>query len=415
MIDLNTPPDLSPRERRSAALGAALAAEFGAAAADNDRTGRFPAEHYRRLHEAGYLRLALPRDHGGEGASLFELVLAQERLAQGDASTAIGVGMLLNVIGRLAEEPLWPEPVFARVCQTIAREGGLVNSVVTENDLGSISRGGVPATTATPVAGGYEVSGHKIFVTAAPALRFLLTAVKLPPSAAAPQGEVARAIVEAPARGLRFEATWADALSQRSGGSDDAFFDRVFVPEDRIVERTPIGVAGPPPGANGWWLTLVAVYLGLAQAALDAAADYAHERVPSVLGRPLAEMPQIQQWIGQMQAGVIGARAVLYEAARRWTQRSQDRAAMGAQIAAAKHIVTNTACRVTELGLRVAGGFSLTRRLTLERHFRDARGGLFQPPQDDLALGLLGRTALAARRSTHAAHPLSHGPHGATP
>ncbi len=59
--------------------------------------------------------------------------------------------------------------------------------------------------------------------------------------------------------------------------------------------------------------------------------------------------------------------------------------------------MTNTACSVTDLGLRVAGGFSLTRGTTLERHFRDARGGLFQPPQDDLALGLLGRSALAAR------------------
>jgi alkylation response protein AidB-like acyl-CoA dehydrogenase len=48
--------------------------------------------------------------------------------------------------------------------------------------------------------------------------------------------------------------------------------------------------------------------------------------------------------------------------------------------------------------LRVAGGFSLTDALTLERHFRDARAGLFQPPQDDLTLALVGRSALAAAR-----------------
>ena len=59
--------------------------------------------------------------------------------------------------------------------------------------------------------------------------------------------------------------------------------------------------------------------------------------------------------------------------------------------------MTSAACRVTDIGLRVAGGFGLTRKLTLERHFRDARGGLFQPPQDDLALALVGRAALAAR------------------
>jgi alkylation response protein AidB-like acyl-CoA dehydrogenase len=398
-VDLNTPPDLSAREQRIAALAASLARELAPSAAEHDRAGTFPLAHYQRLHEAGYLRLAIPRDHGGDGANLFEMVLAQERLAQGDAATAVGVGMLLNVIGPKAEGPSgWPEATFAQVCQGIARDGGLVNSVVTEPDLGSISRGGIPATTATRVPGGWAISGHKIFVTAAPALRFLFTAVHLPPSEHAPQGEVARAIVEAPANGLRFASTWQDALSQRSGASDDAFFDRVFVPDERVVERSVVGAPGPAAGVNGWWLTLVAVYLGIAQGALDAAADYANERVPSVLGKPIAEQPHIQQWIGEMQTGVIAARAVLYDVARRWTQRPQDRGELGPQIAAAKYFVTNTACHVTDLGLRVAGGFSLTRRLTLERHFRDARGGLFQPPQDDLALGLLGRSALAARR-----------------
>jgi hypothetical protein len=56
------------------------------------------------------------------------------------------------------------------------------------------------------------------------------------------------------------------------------------------------------------------------------------------------------------------------------------------------------ACSVTDLGPRLAGGFRATRRLTLERHFRETRGGLLQAPQDDLALGLPGRTAHAASR-----------------
>lgn len=56
---------------------------------------------------------------------------------------------------------------------------------------------------------------------------------------------------------------------------------------------------------------------------------------------------------------------------------------------------SNAACEATEKALRVAGGFSLTKELPLERYFRDARAGLFQPPQDDLALGQIGRAALA--------------------
>lgn len=62
-----------------------------------------------------------------------------------------------------------------------------------------------------------------------------------------------------------------------------------------------------------------------------------------------------------------------------------------------EHLCSNTACSVTETAPQVAGGFSMTRSLPLERYFRDACGGLFQPPQDDLAPMLVGRTALAAQ------------------
>jgi len=99
-----------------------------------------------------------------------------------------------------------------------------------------------------------------------------------------------------------------------------------------------------------------------------------------------------------MEIAVDAARAQLYETARLWRDHPELRDSLGSQIAAAKYLCTNAACSASEIGLRVAGGFSLTDTLTLERHFRDARAGLFQPPQDDLTLALVGRNALAAAR-----------------
>ena len=51
---------------------------------------------------------------------------------------------------------------------------------------------------------------------------------------------------------------------------------------------------------------------------------------------------------------------------------------------------------MTELAVRSAGANGLDRRLPLERMFRDARAGLMHPPQDDLALELMGKQALEA-------------------
>jgi alkylation response protein AidB-like acyl-CoA dehydrogenase len=396
-MDRHLPFDASPREREIAALATELAHKLAASAAEHDRFETFPLEHYALLHDAGYLRLPIPRTYGGDGASLFEMVLAQERLSHAGAALGVGVAMLFNVVGKLIEPNEWPPALIDDLLRGVAERGGLMNMVVTETELGSISRGGVPATTASAVPGGFVIDGHKIFVTAAPALRFLITAVRLPPDERAAQGYVAYAVVEAPAPGLRLEPTWKGSLSQRSGGSDDAWFERVFVPEERIVERRAIGAVVPSSGLNGWWLSLVAVYVGIAQAAIDAANDYAHARVPTALGAPLATQSHIQRSIGEMEAELAAARALLYDTARWYTQRPEERAQAGERLAAAKYVVTHAACKVTELALRVAGGFSLTRRLTLEQHFRDARGGLFQPLQHDLALGLIGRRALAER------------------
>jgi alkylation response protein AidB-like acyl-CoA dehydrogenase len=392
---------LSARQQQILALADELAARFGARADAHDRDGSFPYENYADLHDSGYLRLAIPPEYGGEGADAFTMVLAQERLARGDGSTALATAMLVHLLGRTAEERGWPEPVFATICRTIAAEGGLINSVVTEPELGSISRGGAPATSATPTTGGWLINGHKIFATGAPALRYLVTGVTLPASADAPQGESASAIVEANAPGLRLESTWSDSLSLRASGNDDVYYENVFVPERWLVNRRPIGAA-PPPNAplafNVWSLTIAAVYLGIGQAACDAACDYAHGRVPPSLGKPIAELPHIQQWIGQIQVTLDAARAVLYDTTRTWVEQPNLRPTLAAAIAASKYLVTNAACSATETALRVAGGFSLTRALPLERYFRDARAGLFNPPQDDLALGQIGRAALSARK-----------------
>jgi alkylation response protein AidB-like acyl-CoA dehydrogenase len=393
---------LSEREQQIVALADGLAARNAERAAAHDREGSFPHASYRDLHESGYLRLVIPPEYGGEGASLFEMVLAQEQLGRGDGATALATGMLVHLIGRAAEERSWPAPLFAEICRSLAREGGLINSVVTEPELGSISRGGVPRTSATPTAGGWLVSGHKIFATGGPALRFLLVAVALPAHPDAPEGETATAIVRADAPGLRLEPTWGDSLSLRTVGNDDVFLDKVFVPEAWLIGRRPIGQPLPPgqqPGLNAWSLTIAAAYLGIGQAACDAACDYANQRCPpSLSGRPIADLAHIQQAIGQMQITLNAARAVLHGAARNWQAYPAQRPALGGQIASAKYLATNAACSVSEQALRVAGGFGLTRALPLERYFRDARAGLFNPPQDDLALSQVGREALAQRR-----------------
>lgn len=88
------------------------------------------------------------------------------------------------------------------------------------------------------------------------------------------------------------------------------------------------------------------------------------------------------------------ARSALYGTVEEWEARPEIRGELGAQMAAAKVIVTNNAIEVTDQAMRVVGSVGLQRKNPLERYFRDVRAGLGNPPLDDVAIGIIGRHAL---------------------
>ena len=130
-------------------------------------------------------------------------------------------------------------------------------------------------------------------------------------------------------------------------------------------------------------------------AARDSVIKFALERVPSALGKPIATLPKIQRQIGEIDLMLQSARALLLEVAGLWTGDERSKG-LFPRIAAAKHMATETANSVTDKALQIAGGTSLTRDLPLERHFRDTRAGLMQPPSGDTALEIIGRGAIEA-------------------
>ena len=373
------------------ALGADIATRADAA----DRAGALPAEDVAALRDAGYLGLAVPAAYGGRGASLLTCVAAQVELAKGSASTALVAAMQHQVIGHQRETRTWQPAAYERIMAEAAA-GGLLNHLGSEPQMGSPSRGGLPATTATPSPDGerWLISGHKTWCTGGRHLTHLLVRVRVDDDAAVVL--VRQELAGVP--GLQWIETWRDAMSLRASESHDAVFHDVSVPHHYLIER------GEPKAApNVWFATMLsAVYLGTALAARDAVIRYALERTPSALGKPIATLPRIQRQIGEIDAGLQAARALLFEVAGEWPGEG-DRAAAMARIAAAKSVVSAAADAATEKALQVAGGSAMTRALPLERYFRDVRPAAMQPPAGDTAYEMVGRAALEAddrRRTT---------------
>lgn len=200
----------------------------------------------------------------------------------------------------------------------------------------------------------------------------------------------APAVVYVPgdAAGLEWVETWSDALSMRASDSHDIILREVRVPREHLVES---GDTKSLP--NPWFpLILSATYLGAAMAAQACVVRFARERVPTALGKPIATLPKIQRQIGEIDAGLQAAEALLLDVAEEASGSSE--AAIMARVAAAKVVVNETANRVTEQALQIAGGTSITRALPLERYFRDVRAGAMQPPSGDTAYEMIGRAAL---------------------
>ncbi len=373
-----------------------LALQFSERADQHDRDGSFPFENASDLRDAGLPALTVPTEFGGSGALLCDMVQVLQHLARGDASTALGVAMHLHIMGQQAETRSWlPEP-YEALCYEVVSRRLFVNTAASEPEMGSPSRGGMPATTATPVEGGYRINGRKSWVTFAPALDYILTSATIVSETDATQRLSGVFAVAGNAQGVRIQDNWGTALSVRASGSCEIEYRDVFVPARWHVETRRQGdLPRTPPMPPAWSASAFAsVYLGVGEAALAAFATYARQRIPSALGKPIAELPSVQRVIGQMDVTLRAARAVLFETARRWDVKPEWRHTMAAEFAAAKYLCTNAAVTATELAVRAAGANGLDRRLPLERFFRDARAGLMHPPQDDLALELMGRQVI---------------------
>ncbi len=114
-----------------------------------DASGDFPHRNIDVLRRRGFLSLAVPQQYGGPGASLAELQQAIAAIAWGEPATALIVCMQYLHHLRLAENTHWAEPLRQRVFDDALTNGGLINSLRVEPDLGSPARGGLPQTIAS--------------------------------------------------------------------------------------------------------------------------------------------------------------------------------------------------------------------------------------------------------------------------
>lgn len=351
-----------------------------------DREGTFPVEDFAELRSAGLLGLMVPARLGGAGAGFVDYAEVAMALAAGNGATALLFNMHASVTGALAgtSDELAralgvPDSFFAMRDRVLTEAAAGAHYAVAMSERGAGSKLSQLATTYEPEGGGWRIRGAKTFCSGAGhADAYLVAARSL-------DGErVSQFLVPADA-GITVEPTW-DSLGMRATGSHDLHLD-VLSPADSLLGGVE-GLALLLAQAMPQWLvaSYAAVYVGVAQAALDAAVAYVDQR-------GLGRLPAVRARIGRADSRVGAARLAVLEAARlvdaapgepetnRWVWR-------------AKLLAGETAMEVAASMLEAAGTAATRRGHPLERIFRDARCGSLQPATSDVCADWLGLAAL---------------------
>ena len=347
-----------------------------------DRTGAFPYENMKELQDSGYTAFTLPKKYGGAGGGLSDFLKGQEQIAAESGATALALGWHLGCVMEIVEKEDWEPEVLQEFYKRVA-EGALVNRAATEPKTGSPTRGGRPETAAVKKEGVWEITGRKTFTTLAPVLDLFIVNAWMPE-----QEEMGWFLIDRNTDGLRIEETW-DMAAMQGTGSHDLILDYVKIEEKYLVE-TAARSKSPAP----WLLHIPACYLGIAAAARNEAVEFARTYTPNSLTGPIAELPNVQRLIGEIEANLLEARYFLYGAAERWENRPEERPETAKSFGAVKRSVTNKAIGIVDKAMRVIGAKSLQRVNPLQRHYRNVRAGLHNPPMDDMVITQLAREAL---------------------
>ena len=358
---------------RAATLGPLLAEH----AARHDSEGSIVSESLQALRDSGLLAAAVPVELGGEGATIAELTALQRELGKHCGSTALATAMHQHVVAFTAWRYRRGLPGAEATLRKVADDGILI-----------VSTGGGdythPRGEAVKADGGYRVSGHKRFASLSDAAAVMSTMfVHDDPE----QGRrVLNMAVPFASDGVTIGTNW-DTLGMRGTASNDVVLEDVFVPEDKVLANRPYGVVdGPLQVISSIAFTIISgAYLGVAEAAYDAALEVAKRKADDAL---------VQRQVGQMRQSLRVASWALDGALAAVGDDPAPSHEAYLDVMAAKAEVARAGIEVCDIAMDVAGGPAYFRGSVVERCYRDIRAIKFHPLTPEATLLESGRHAL---------------------
>ncbi len=330
-------------------------------AAERDKNKEFPGDNLKQLGELGFMGMMVPPEYNGSGADTVSYVLALSEVAYSCASTAV----VMSVHNSIVCESILrygTEDQKQRFLKPLATGEIIGAFALTEPNAGSDP---VRQTTKAVRDGdSYVLNGTKRFITTGKNAGVVIVTAKTDETKR--HKGISAFLVKKETPGFTV-GPLEDKMGLRGSDTVDLIFEDCRVPAKDMLGEEGDGFKIAMTGLDGGRIGISAQSVGVAQAALDAAVQYAKER--EQFGQSISRFQGLRWMVADMATNIEAARQLMLSASA-MKDRGEN---YTAQASMAKLFSSEMVNRVTATALQVHGGYGYIKEYPVERYYRDAR------------------------------------------
>ena len=331
-------------------------------AAKTDEEGKLPMDVVKKMAPLGMLALNVPEEDGGPGLDAVSAAIAIEEIARACGSTALsvaahnGLGMTPIIVYGTAEQK-------AKYLPLLTSGNYLGALALTEPGSGSDLVGAV-RTTAVLDGNEWVINGSKAWITNPSLSPTIITLCQTEDEIGTHSQSMI--IVETDAPGLTIQPK-EKKMGLRASPTHMLTYDDARVPKENLLGQRGRGLHQTLSTLDGGRISIGAMAVGLAQAALDETIGYANER--ETFGKAIGRHQAIQFMIADMATEIKAARLLLYQAA--WLK--EQGKPYTKEAAMAKLYASEVSERAAFKAIQIHGGYGYSSEFPVERIYRDQR------------------------------------------
>ena len=334
-------------------------------AAQFDESGEFPHATIQKMGGMGFMGIEVPEQYGGAGMDALAYVLALEEICKADASH----GVIMSVNNSLYCHGIMKfgtEEQKEKFVTPIASGQAVGAYSLTEPQSGSDA--GTMRSRATRDGESYVLNGRKSWVTSGPVADYFVVFMMTDPDRK--QSGISAFLVPGNTPGLT-RGKKEPKLGIRASATSELIFENCRVPAENLLGREGEGFKIAMTVLDAGRIGIATQALGIAEAAYEAARQYAVER--EAFGQPIGAFQGTGFKIADMKTRIEASRLLIYNAAMAKEKSKQNGSRYSLEASMAKLFASETAMWVTHQAVQIHGGMGYSKELPIERYFRDAK------------------------------------------